>query len=91
MADGWAETVAQVLDVRGELCPIPVIRTRAAVKALAAGDVLEVIATDPLAELDLAVFCEHAGHQLLAARSHDGELRLRLRVGLKRAPHAAAD
>ena len=56
------------------------MRARAALAAMAAGDVLEVIATDPLAELDLAVFCDHAGHELVSAERLDGKLRVRIRV-----------
>jgi tRNA 2-thiouridine synthesizing protein A len=35
------------LDVRGAKCPIPIVRARQAVDALAPGDELEVLATDP--------------------------------------------
>ena len=56
------------------------MRTRMALAAMAAGEVLEVLATDPLAELDLAVFCDYAGHELVAAETLDGTLRVRIRV-----------
>lgn len=44
------------------------------------GEVLEVLATDPLAELDLAVMCEHSGHELLLAESADQQVRVLIRV-----------
>jgi TusA-related sulfurtransferase len=37
----------ETLDVKGASCPMPVVKTKAAVDDLAAGDVLEVLATDP--------------------------------------------
>lgn len=37
---------AETLDVKGENCPMPVIRTKQAVDDIAVGDVLEVLATD---------------------------------------------
>jgi tRNA 2-thiouridine synthesizing protein A len=70
------------LDVCGTLCPIPVVRARQALKSMQAGQVLEVLATDPLAELDLAVMCQHGGHELLVAETlADGRLRLLIRAG----------
>jgi len=68
------------LDCRGLSCPEPVLRTRAALAELPAGAELLVIATDPLAELDLTVFCRQTGHQLVAVDSRDGESRIRIRV-----------
>jgi len=53
------------LDVTGLRCPVPVIRAGRALRSLAPGDVLEIIATDPLAELDLRHFCAEAGHEVL--------------------------
>jgi TusA-related sulfurtransferase len=35
------------LDVRGTKCPIPVVKAKKAIDAMAAGEVLEVTATDP--------------------------------------------
>ncbi len=77
-----------VVDCSGSVCPEPVLRARAAIAGLSAGDVLEVIATDPLAELDLSVFCERAGHELLSTQTVDGTLRARIRVSSGRRPDA---
>ena len=35
------------LDVRGMKCPVPIVRAKKEIDAMAAGDVLEVLATDP--------------------------------------------
>ncbi|MGH7321059.1 MAG: sulfurtransferase TusA family protein [Candidatus Rokuibacteriota bacterium] len=35
------------LDVRGTKCPIPIVRAKKEVDTMAAGDLLEVTATDP--------------------------------------------
>ncbi len=68
------------LDARGLLCPIPVIRTQDAVRTLAAGDVLEVIATDPGVLHDIPSWCRVHGHELLATSEENNEIRIRLRV-----------
>lgn len=56
------------LDVLGLLCPLPVIRTQDAVATRAAGDVLEVLATDPGALHDIRAWCRVHGHQFLDDR-----------------------
>jgi tRNA 2-thiouridine synthesizing protein A len=68
------------LDARGLLCPIPVIRTQDAVRTLAVGDVLEVLATDPGVLHDIPSWCRVHGHELLATSEENNEIRIRLRV-----------
>ena len=50
------------LDARGLRCPLPLVKTKLALEPLAPGEVLEVLATDPEASIDLAAFAESAGH-----------------------------
>ena len=38
---------AEVLDLRGLACPLPVLRTKKALAKKAAGDVVEVLTDDP--------------------------------------------
>ncbi|MBV0923830.1 sulfurtransferase TusA family protein [Halomicroarcula limicola] len=45
--------VTQTLDVKGENCPMPVVKTKQNVDRLAEGEVLEVLATDPGSMSDL--------------------------------------
>jgi tRNA 2-thiouridine synthesizing protein A len=53
--------MVRTLDVRGLRCPLPLIRARAALGDLEPGDVLEVLATDPEAPIDLAALAADAG------------------------------
>jgi len=69
-----------VVDCRGMACPEPVWHARQALEGLAPGEEIEVLATDPMAELDLAVFCQRTGHELIDADTRDGVLRARIRV-----------
>jgi tRNA 2-thiouridine synthesizing protein A len=74
------------LDVRGQDCPIPALEARRCLDAMAPGQILEVLATDPLAELDLQILCDRLGHTLLGMQERNGELTLRIRVSeLRRA------
>lgn len=60
------------LDATGLLCPLPVLRARKRLIAMAPGAVLRVRATDPAAVVDMPHFCAEAGHDLLSA-TPDGD------------------
>jgi len=72
------------LDVRGLLCPLPVLRAAARVAALGRGAVLEVLADDPLFRLDVEAWCAREGHELVAVEESPGGVRCLLRVGTQR-------
>ena len=54
----------RALDCSGEKCPLPVLRTRKALKAMAPGDVLVVTCTDPMAQIDIPVLLRQTGDVL---------------------------
>ena len=54
-----------VLDARGLLCPMPVVKTAKAMKELEAGQVLKVIATDRGSIADMPAWAEDTGNELL--------------------------
>ena len=69
----------QVLDARGLICPLPVLRARKILMGLPAGAVLEVHATDPAAPGDFEAFCETTGHRLLSTETlPDGAISFRI-------------
>lgn len=55
------------VDARGLLCPLPVLRARKRLLAMAPGAVLRLLADDPAAVVDVPHFCAEAGHTLVAA------------------------
>ena len=55
----------EALDTTGLVCPEPLMLVRNAVRKLAGGAVLRVIATDPTTERDFQHFCQFMGHSLL--------------------------
>lgn len=71
----------QSLDARRLLCPLPVIRVQERVKTLSAGDVLEVVCTDPGVLSDIPAWCRINGHQVLETQIQDGEYIILLQVG----------
>ena len=67
------------LDATGLKCPLPVLRARKAMKAVAAGDILEVRATDPGAVADFKSFCETTGDELVEWQESAGVFLFRIR------------
>ncbi len=52
----------QLLDARGLLCPLPALKARRALAALAPGETLVVLATDPEAPVDVGALAAEGGH-----------------------------
>jgi tRNA 2-thiouridine synthesizing protein A len=60
------------LDATGLLCPLPVLKARRALRAVPAGGILEVLATDPGATKDFEHFCQTTGCTLVEASEQAG-------------------
>jgi tRNA 2-thiouridine synthesizing protein A len=63
----------QVLDLKGLSCPLPILRTRKALKALPAGTTLQVFATDPGTVEDFEVYCRTSGNELVESK-HENDV-----------------
>ena len=71
------------LDLRGLKCPLPVLRARKALRAMAPGARLVVDCTDPMAAIDIPHFAHQDAHILEAQDKADGVLTFTLRRGAK--------
>ncbi|NAZ35231.1 sulfurtransferase TusA family protein [Rubellimicrobium sp. CFH 75288] len=60
------------IDARGLRCPLPVLRARKALLGMRPGEVLRVLADDPMAAIDLPHFCREAGHDHLGLTDREG-------------------
>jgi len=61
----------QILDAKGLSCPLPILRTKKALKDLPTGGTLQVLATDPGAVKDFEAFCRTTGNQLMESKVED--------------------
>jgi len=61
------------LDARGMNCPLPILKAKKSLNALAEGEVLQIRATDPGSVKDLESFCKQTGNELLSSSEVDGE------------------
>jgi len=50
------------IDARGLRCPLPVLRLEKAAETHRSGEALIVLATDPMAKIDIPLYCRQHGH-----------------------------
>lgn len=60
------------IDATGLLCPLPVLKLQKRLRALAPGQVVRLLATDPASWVDVPHFCQTSGHELVSADDRDG-------------------
>ncbi|MDX1379617.1 MAG: sulfurtransferase TusA family protein [Xanthomonadales bacterium] len=70
---------ARVVDARGTLCPEPLLRCRAALAEVDVGESVHLLADDPHAGIDLAVYARRSGNPVLREDERDGVLHLLIR------------
>ena len=70
-----------VLDARGLLCPMPVIRVQDRVRELERGRVLQAVGTDPGILNDIPAWCRVNGHRVMETLSEADEYTVVLEVG----------
>jgi tRNA 2-thiouridine synthesizing protein A len=69
------------IDAIGLRCPLPVLRLRKRLAALAPGARVRLLADDPMAQVDVPHFCTEQGHVLEDAGEEAGVLRFTIRRG----------
>jgi tRNA 2-thiouridine synthesizing protein A len=67
-----------LVDARGLLCPLPVLRLAKAFRTAPEGAVLRLLATDPASVGDVEAYCAEAGKQLLGWEEREGVFEFRI-------------
>ncbi len=62
------------LDCSGLLCPMPVVKTKKALKGMDIGQTLEMVSTDPGSMPDMHAWANQTGHELLDAKDEGGNV-----------------
>jgi molybdenum cofactor guanylyltransferase len=65
----------RVLNLSGLKCPLPVLRSRKALQSMAEGAMLDVIATDRMAAIDIPHFVRQDNHRLIGQLKTEKTLR----------------
>ena len=71
--------ITQTLDARGLSCPMPIVKTAQAIKTVAPGALIEVLATDPGSVKDFAAWSRTTGNKLVEQTADGGVFRFVLR------------
>ena len=61
----------ETIDARGLKCPLPVLKMEKRLAALSPGARLVVLATDPMAKVDIPLFCKQNGHDCVVSDEGD--------------------
>ncbi|KRA44661.1 sulfurtransferase TusA family protein [Devosia sp. Root635] len=64
-------TDIETIDARGLKCPLPVLKMEKHLAALPPGARLAVLATDPMAKVDIPLFCKQNGHDCAVTVEED--------------------
>jgi TusA-related sulfurtransferase len=76
-----APTADLTVDTSGKFCPLPILEVARAVRGLQAGQVVQVIATDPGVEEDMAAWCKATRNELVAMLRQGKTFRAFVRRG----------
>lgn len=71
--------ITQTVNAKGLSCPMPIVKAALAIKALPAGAILEVLATDPGSVKDFAAWCRSTGNELVDQSSDSAVYRFVIR------------
>ncbi|MGB0315167.1 MAG: sulfurtransferase TusA family protein [Parvibaculales bacterium] len=66
------------IDATGLSCPMPVLRLQKALRDIASGGQIRLLASDPMAAIDVPHFCQEQGHRLIASAAQDGPGDMRI-------------
>ncbi|MCF6775182.1 sulfurtransferase TusA family protein [Thiotrichales bacterium 19X7-9] len=70
-----------LLDVKGLMCPMPILKAKKVLKGLTTGEILKVQATDPASEADFKAFTQQTKDQLLEVEIIDGVFNFLIQKG----------
>jgi tRNA 2-thiouridine synthesizing protein A len=69
----------RILDCLGLFCPMPIVKTREAMAAMAVGQVLEMWSDDPASDADMKSWARRTGNELVAVTKDGPVYRFRVR------------
>ena len=72
-------TSVMMLDLKGLLCPMPIIKMAKAVKDVQVGETIEAFATDPGVMADIPAWCRTTGNELVTLEKLDKQFHFIVR------------
>lgn len=69
----------KILDLTGLKCPLPVLLARKSLATMSAGDMLELVCTDPMAAIDIPTLVQETGDSVDTHLTDRGTMVFRIR------------
>ncbi len=79
MSTQSSQAPALTLDLKGLLCPIPVVKIAQAIKKVNVGDTVEATATDPGVLADIPAWARTTGNEVVTLEKVNGQIRFVVR------------
>ncbi len=70
-----------LVDARGHRCPVPSLRLARALETAAPGETIVLMATDPMARIDVPHMLGDGPHRLIGIEDAGGVLRITVETG----------
>jgi tRNA 2-thiouridine synthesizing protein A len=67
------------IDCIGLFCPMPIVKTREAIREMRAGELLAMLSDDPASDADMRSWCQGTGHELEEVTREGGVFRFLVR------------
>ncbi len=74
-----SENADIVLDLKGLLCPMPIVKMAKAIKGIEIGQVIEAEASDPGVMADIPAWCKSTGNELVKMEKVDKTIKFWVR------------
>ena len=71
--------IVKSLDLKGLLCPMPVVKIAKAIKEVQPGEIIEAFATDPGVMADIPAWCRTTGNELVTLEKQDKQFHFVVR------------
>lgn len=78
-----------VIDAKGHRCPVPSLKLMKAMETAPPGALIVLLATDPMARIDVPFLMAQKGGRVLEIEDADGLLRITIETGAR--PDAPTD
>jgi len=67
------------LDLKGTVCPIPIVKISQAIKQIQVGELVEAYATDPGVLADIPAWCRTSGNEMVKMERGSGNFHFVVR------------
>jgi len=74
-----SDQVDKLLDLKGLLCPMPIVKIAKAIKEVQVGQVIEAEASDPGVMADIPAWCKSTGNELIKMERADKTIKFWVR------------